>query len=285
MRQRDVSIVFDMLPPLAPSLKPTLHYLSLMAARSNLSPWRQLAGEDNEETRIDHDRIDKMKNPDIGIETSEVEVEPEAQEREQTQKDSAIRWRYAEQGRNMHRIAFLDRSDPVFSRKSYIDGVAYMLMALPENLSNQETSTIRRALPRTIASTSMGGGTRGEAIDWDLIPEGRTILRRCVARSVTALVILIHLVLSCIAVVVHVATDYEHKHRILQRVVSQGIVIAAAVGGHGVVFSTKIYGMREGRVGKAVNRIVTWTVENVTYGIQEGLGEGLMMLDKGLREG
>ncbi|KAI1436070.1 hypothetical protein GGR50DRAFT_693452 [Xylaria sp. CBS 124048] len=273
-----------MLPSLFQLVKPTLQCLSLTATVSNLSPWRQLAEPGNEEiiVRCDgNNQVDRVEEPGTKVEKVDGGVEPAAQK---SQKGSAVRWRYAEQGTNMHRIAHLEREDPDFSRKSYIDGVAYMLMALPEDLSNQETATIRRALPPAIMDANIVC-PRSKESGWGLIPEDCTMLRWCVARSVAAIVILIYLFLSWVAALVHVATDYEREHRILQRAVSRGVVTAAAVGGRGVVISARVYGMREGRFGQLLNRILAWTVENVTHGIQEGLGEGLTMVDKGLKIG
>ncbi|KAI2629448.1 hypothetical protein GGS21DRAFT_225683 [Xylaria nigripes] len=289
MQQRDVSLVFDMLPTQVQSLMPNLQYVPLSTTLSILSPWRQLAGHDDGEIVTGQEKVncmDRAADDEFELDRAEVEEQSETQIRQQAQQASTIRWRYAEQGTSMHRIAYLEKGDPVFSRKSYIDGVAYMLMALPDDLSRQETTTLRKALPPTIIDSNFVVGARGQTIHWQLIPDGRrTILRRCVASFVAVLVILIHLALMCMATVVRVVTHYERKHAIVRRIVSRGFIIAAAVGGHSVVLSAKIYGMREGRVGKVVNNIVTWTVENVSYGIQEGLGEGLTMVDKGLKVG
>ncbi len=180
---------------------------------------------------------------------------------------------------NIHRIAYLDKEDPTFSRKSYIDGVAYMLMALPDNLSDQETAMIREALPSSIADVNLVGGMNDRAIGWRPAPGGRTVLQRCVAIVVAMFVVLIHVALSYATVVVRVGAHYERKHNISQQIVSRGFVIASAVGRHSVVLSAKICAMKDGRVGKAVGNIASRTVESVASGIQEGIGQGLVMID------
>lgn len=185
---------------------------------------------------------------------------------------------------NIHRLAHIEREgDPDFSRKSYIDGVTYALRALPENLSDQETTTIRAALPPPIADRGPARRRDGRAICWQPPPENRTLLQRWVASCVAIFVVLVHLVLSYVTVVVRVGAYYERKHHISQLIAARGFVIATAVGRHSVVLSAKICAMKDGPVGRAVSStmssIASWTVESVTYGIQEGLGQGQMMVE------
>ncbi|KAI0870959.1 hypothetical protein GGS24DRAFT_473335 [Hypoxylon argillaceum] len=181
---------------------------------------------------------------------------------------------------NIQRMAYLEkREDPAFSRKSYIDGVAYMLMALPDNLSDQETAAIREALPPPIADIGLASDGNDRMVGWRPPLENRTALQQCVAKFVAILVVLMHLMLSYAAVVVRVGAYYERKHNISQQIASKGFIIATAVGRHSVVLSAKICAMKGGRVGKAVSSIASWTVESVTYGIQEGIGQGRMMVD------
>lgn len=187
-------------------------------------------------------------------------------------------------GMNIHRLAHIEKEgDPDFSRKSYIDGVTYALRALPENLSDQETMTILAALPPPFADTGPTRGRNGRAICWQAPPENRTLLQRWVASCVAIFVVLVHLVLSYVTVVIRVGADYERKHHISQLIAARGFVIATAVGRHSVVLSAKICAMKDGRVGRALSStmssIASWTVESVTYGIQEGIGQGRMMVD------
>jgi hypothetical protein len=184
---------------------------------------------------------------------------------------------------NIHRIAYLEKEDLAFTRKSYIDGVTYMLMALPDNLTEQEVSVIRGALPPSFADVNHNGDENGRTTRSKPSPESRTVLQRCVASLVAILVVLVHLVLSYATVVVRVGAQYERKHNLSQQMVSRGFVIATAIGRHSVVLSAKICAMSDGRVGKAMNNIATWIAETVSCGIQDGIGQGLIMIDTRLR--
>jgi hypothetical protein len=174
---------------------------------------------------------------------------------------------------NMHRIAFVERKDPQFSRKSYIDGVAYMLMALPDNLSDQEADLIRDSLPPSCNLVDDRNG-------WNLSPEGRTALQQCVASLVAAFVVLMHSVLSFVAIAFRAGAQYDRKHKILQHIIFKSLVIATAVGRHSVILSAKICAMSDGRVCKAMSNAAVWTVENVTYSIQDGIGQGLQRISR-----
>ncbi|KAJ8128468.1 hypothetical protein O1611_g5163 [Lasiodiplodia mahajangana] len=207
-------------------------------------------------------------------------MEVASQRKEEAQADSAIRWRYAEQGMSIQRTAWLEKGgDPTFSRKSYIDGVTYLLMALPDNLSDQETAAIREALPPPVADTGFSSARNERTFGWKPPSESRTVLQRWVAGCVAILVVLTHLALSYATIAVRVGAYYERKHNISQQIASKSFILATAVGRHGVILSAKICAMKDGRVGKAVSSIASWTMESVSYGIQEGIGQGMMMVD------
>ncbi|KAI0457632.1 hypothetical protein F5B21DRAFT_512623 [Xylaria acuta] len=277
MDQGDVPMAFDLLPASVRSGISAFQSLRRSDRLSIISLRRRLTGQGTEElvvTSRQEDQVAQMYKTavDPGMQVA-------TQHNEQAQMASGIRWKYAEQGLNMQHAAYLEKEDPTFSRKSYIDGLAYILMALPDNLSNQETATIREALPPSIADTNLADGRNNGAMGWKPPPESRTVLQRCVAHMVTIFVVLVHLALSYATIVVRVGAYYERKHNISQHIASRGFVIATAVGRHSVVLSAKICAMKDGRVGKAVSSLANWTVESVTYGIQEGIGQGLIMVD------
>ncbi|KAI1419407.1 hypothetical protein F5Y12DRAFT_789103 [Xylaria sp. FL1777] len=270
MDQKDV---FDML--LTSVRSPMSAFRSLRL--STMSSRRHVTGQGIEELVVTNYEEDRSVQVDGTA--ARAEMSAPTQRKEQALVASGIRWNYAEQGMNIHRIAYLDKEDPTFCRKSYVDGVAYLLMALPTTLSDQETATIRRALPPSIADVNLVDGMNDKAIGWKPSPGGRTVLQRCVAIVVAIFVVLIHVALSYATVVVRVGAHYERKHNISQQIVSRGFVIASAVGRHSVVLSAKICAMKDGRVGKAVGNIASRTVESVASGIQEGIGQGLVMID------
>ncbi|KAI1365471.1 hypothetical protein F5Y08DRAFT_173823 [Xylaria arbuscula] len=210
---------------------------------------------------------------------------PKVPEKSMVTKDQAalatsgIRWRYAEQGMSLHHNAYIDKAMPDLSRKSYIDGVRYALMALPDNLSDQEAASIRGSLPPTVSDAGVPAQPTDRAITWKSDPANQSLLQRCVACLVALLVVVIHIVLSFASVAVRVGAHYERKHNVSQLIISKGFVIASAVGRYSVVLSTKICAMKDRPVGKAFINVVSRALESIASGIQEGIGQGLTIID------
>ncbi|KAI1175366.1 hypothetical protein F4777DRAFT_330971 [Nemania sp. FL0916] len=239
----------------------------------------RLAGRDTEKLVVTS-RHEESQFVPVKKKAAEAEMGAATRYTEPPALASGIRWRYAEQGTDLqHKACAEHKRDPVFSRKSYVDGLSYSLMALPDSLSDQEIATIRDALPLSTADTTLLGGRHGTAPGWSPPRRSRTVLQRFVASCVASTVVLLRLLLACAAVAVSVGADYEREHNISQRVASWAFIVAKAVGRHSVVIGTKICAIKEGRVGKAVSSLASQAFESVACGIQEGIGQGMMMLD------
>ncbi|GAP82465.1 hypothetical protein SAMD00023353_0100150 [Rosellinia necatrix] len=275
----DQGDVLDILPTSVRSRIWAFRFLRFDRSSTSSSSRRHSAGKGCSEELVVTSRQENEVVQVAASTIAEAETGAKAASRRKAQGAAAsgIHWRYAEQGTSIQRTAYREREDPDFCRKAYVDGATYMLMALPDDLSDQELARIREALPRGVADTSLDGGGNARVVGWRPPSESRTILQRCVASFVAISVVLVHIALSYAAVAARVAAYYERKHSISQQLVDTGFVIAAAVGRHGVVLSAKIYAMKKGRVGKAMSSIASWTVEGVTYGIQEGIGQGMIM--------
>ncbi|KAJ2989249.1 hypothetical protein NUW58_g3566 [Xylaria curta] len=263
-----VPVAFDMLPA---SVRSGISALKFLRRSDSLSI---VSTEEMVVTSHRENRISQVYKA-----ADEPRTQVATRRNEQAEMASGVRWRYAEQGMNIHHIAHLEKEDAEFSRKSYIDGIAYMLMALPEELSDQESATIREALPPPVANMRLVGGRHDGAIGWEPPLRGRTILQRFVSNLVAMFVLILHLVLWYATIVVRVGVYYERKHNISQQIASRGCIIATAVGRHGVIISAKICAMKDGYVGKAMSNIAGWTVESIISGIQEGIGQGLIMIE------
>ncbi|OTB08100.1 hypothetical protein M426DRAFT_200989 [Hypoxylon sp. CI-4A] len=217
------------------------------------------------------------------------------------ENDSGVKWRYATQGMNpidlpenitnvlIHYIGhFLQQSasqettDVVFARKSYIDGVAYMLKALPDDLDDYETTIIRRALPQTLVRMDINGRIEGNPDRPLWLPSSKVkaFVHSTVQGFVTGFVLFAYLVLSFLASVIRTGAYYERQYNISQYIVSSSFVFAAALGKQSGAISEKVSAMSEGRVGKIVTDLAFWTVESVSAGVQDGIGQGLHLIEQ-----
>ncbi|KAI1268977.1 hypothetical protein F5Y18DRAFT_373238 [Xylariaceae sp. FL1019] len=186
-------------------------------------------------------------------------------------------WIYATQGTSLHHIAWSQREiNEKYSRKSYIDGVAYMLMALPLDLSETESGMIRDALPPTVSvSVEPRGGQKG--VGWRPSQSGRTVLQRCVATLVMILVVLIHALASSLTSIGRLGAVCEKKYNLSQQLLK----MATVTGKSGVTLGTKLCDFADGSVGRWMAAMTSSTIEGITAGIQDGIGQGLYLVDPG----
>ncbi|KAI0014352.1 hypothetical protein F4779DRAFT_7131 [Xylariaceae sp. FL0662B] len=307
MEQHDVPIeVLNMLPAAVQSRLPAFRLLHRSASLSILSSLRRSTSS---RRRVDEEVVVSSKAKDTNEvlvtskeESSAVEMQTRGAasmvecklERDSpgpsakyptldghvANVDSGVKWRYAAQGSYMYHAASQERHDGEFARKAYIDGVAYLLRALPDDLDDHETGIIRRALPGADA-----GGTDPARLGWSPSPSsstgsGKTLLRRVVQAATTCLIICAHLFLSVLVFLVRAGAHYEREYNVVQVLVARGLVFASAVGRYSVVLSAKVCAMSDGRVGRAVSDLTACAVENVTRGIQDGIGNGLVIIEQ-----
>ena len=176
-----------------------------------------------------------------------------------------------------------------FARKSYIDGVVYMLKALPDDMDELERAAIRQAAATSCKDAVSGedGGRvaahhpRGRlGYDGRPVHGEKTFLHRCVQASVALLVLLAWVLFFLFKEGVRMGARYERRYNISQVLIERGVVAASTVGKYSVVLRARINAMSETQAGHAVGALTAWTLENVLAGVQDGLGEGMQMLKK-----
>ncbi|KAI1386352.1 uncharacterized protein F4822DRAFT_313256 [Hypoxylon trugodes] len=195
---------------------------------------------------------------------------------------SGVKWRYAAQGTYLQHSASQETVDSAFARKSYIDGVAYMLRALPDDLDDYETNIIRQALPESCAQVEMHNQIEGglNKSGWQPSDRARSILHSSVQGFVTVLVLLGYIILSFLAAVIRVGAHYERQYNISQHIVTSGFGFATAIGKQSGALSEKFSAFSEGKIGKVLTDLTAWALENVAAGVQDGIGQGLILIEQ-----
>lgn len=156
--------------------------------------------------------------------------------------------------------------DPGFERSAYIDAVAYYLRALPQELDEGENAKLLAAAPWMTLPQSAPRIAITRPTD-----RGRTFLADTVQYAVIGLVLLAHMLWCFLLSALRIGAYLEREYNLSQWLVENGYDLANAVGRHSVTWTAKIVGMNEGRFG----RVVSWTMDSVTGGIQEGYGMGM----------
>ncbi|ROT40705.1 hypothetical protein SODALDRAFT_376471 [Sodiomyces alkalinus F11] len=199
---------------------------------------------------------------------------------------SGIQWRYAQQGLYLISVSQetarqpIARSGAAFERKTFLDGVEYIMKALPEDLTEQELGRLRRSTPFrlfTDADESLGSPHGYPRPSPDQGRQPKSLLHRLVQTLVIHMFILAHLALPYIVLLLRLVARTEREYKISANVVSAGVGFANALGSQGIRVTGTVCSMGDGRVGQVLADGVTWVVEGFTAGLTDGVAEGLAL--------
>ncbi|KAF9881817.1 hypothetical protein CkaCkLH20_00963 [Colletotrichum karsti] len=189
-----------------------------------------------------------------------------------------IHWQYAQQGMNLFRASQDEArsSQAKFRRKAFLDGVEYILRALPNDLNEGELSRLRSSVPPNFIPEPTPGGRAHSPLRG--ANGGRSILHRGVQSAVVNIFILIHLALPYIILLLRFAARTEREYRISENIVGAGMSFANTVGSQGMRITGALCNVGDGKVGQALTEAIAWTVEGFTGGLSDGVGEGLTIV-------
>lgn len=174
-----------------------------------------------------------------------------------------------------------------FERKAYVDGVTYLLRGLPADLDDYEADLIRTALPAQLASREVLLSRSGMATPVTSTGIPKSIVHRLVQILALNLFLLAHFVLPYIVAILKSAAKVERKYKISETIVGHSMNCFNAAGKHCERVAEVVLSTGDGRPEQGVGGTFSWAVEEVTRGISDGVGEGLMVMrskDSGQRQ-
>ncbi|KAL4766570.1 uncharacterized protein BDW70DRAFT_155232 [Aspergillus foveolatus] len=207
---------------------------------------------------------------------------------------SGVQWNRVDVGLYLLRQAGYEAQKPTCEshhvRSLYIDSMAYFLSALPEDLSSEETLTVRRMLPEKLkpaftpsAGLELSDSTpHSHAIPAGTYPAQRSYLHRLLAASIIYFCILLQYLMPYIKDVLIQLYRYDRAHRVTERVTAATLYVVEKVGRGSVNLGTSVLNMYNGKPGSAVSGAAEWWIEGVAGGIYEGVGEGMAILGIGV---
>ncbi|TDZ35369.1 hypothetical protein C8035_v008864 [Colletotrichum spinosum] len=195
---------------------------------------------------------------------------------------SSIEWSYASQGLDLlnsarsARAVASQRGGSDFERKAFLDGVDYILKALPPDLNEQELQRLRTSVPNNLIPPASPDGrayspTRGGNAQ-------RSILHRGVQSAVVNIFILIHLTLPYVLLLLRLAVRTEREYKISENLVGAGMDLANTIGSKGMKITGALCNVGDGKVGQVLTEAIAWTIEGVTGGLSDGVGQGLTIV-------
>jgi hypothetical protein len=167
-----------------------------------------------------------------------------------------------------------------FARQLYLHALTYLLRALPTDMSTEEQLSIRGALPPGVVEPLRLNVNSGYNLHMNASTSSDqpSLLHRTLASTIVQLFILFQFILPYLKYLLSAAYQYDREHKISEKVLTQGIETVDSLGKRGMSFTTALYGMGDGKVGKMITQTAAWFVEGVTGGIHEGVGEGMVIM-------
>ncbi|KAJ4210085.1 hypothetical protein NW767_000360 [Fusarium falciforme] len=197
---------------------------------------------------------------------------------------SGIHWKFARQGTNLVNISIdggrpaVTEEDVTFERKAFVDGVTYLLKALPQDLDDCELKRVQSALPQEVNPPNLNRGQLQTSSSRAGPSRKRSILHRGVQMTVVNLIFFLSFLMPYLLYLIRCAARLERKYKISEVVVGHGIDFVNSIGKQSASLTETIGQMNDGKVGQALLEAFVWTVDGVTQGISDGLGEGLSIV-------
>ncbi|EXL64474.1 hypothetical protein FOPG_19261 [Fusarium oxysporum f. sp. conglutinans race 2 54008] len=194
---------------------------------------------------------------------------------------SGINWKFARQGTSLVNISLdggrpaVAEEDVTFERKAFIDGVTYLLKALPPDLDVCELRRIQSALPEDVAHLDQVAVQQGDGLTQSASGRPRSILHRSVQITVVSLIFVLNFMLPYLMYLIRHIARMERKYKVFETVVGHGLSFVNSIGKQSLSLTEMMCQMNDGKVGQALLEAFIWTVDGVARGISEGLGEGL----------
>ncbi|KAK7748550.1 hypothetical protein SLS53_000570 [Cytospora paraplurivora] len=183
-------------------------------------------------------------------------------------------------------------SDNRTDRKAYVQGVAWLIHGLPEDLDQHERTELIRAMPaallegayRTSPSSSRLSYPSSAAASSSSAPfhsrrrssssDHRSLMHRAVQAAVAQLLVPLQLMWAYLVLLLGLAAELERRYNLTEQVVRHSGELGYTVGKRGVRLSEAIYsngGAR--RMGRLVTGAVTYTAEGLVRGVSDGIRE------------
>ena len=173
-------------------------------------------------------------------------------------------------GLNLLQIALTESqgdalNSQAFSRQTHIDGLAYLLRGLPNNLTEQEAQIIHNALPDSVAVNVAQAESKPRT--------NPSLLHRGLASSVILACFIVNILLPYIKSLFATAYRYERTHHITERIFVFSVNTADSLGKKTMEFASNTLGH------DFVIASIAYCIDGVRGGLTEGFGRGLKVIE------
>lgn len=186
---------------------------------------------------------------------------------------SGVRWKHVIEGCRLvecaGREAIAQTEDPELTRKMYIDGVSYLMKALPD-LSTDESSQLSNFLPTALKSTTNEkAGEQLHFLDRSEDAQSKNYVHQFMTTATMYGVLLASVALPLLKRFIAVIYRCDRHYNISSRVASTMSQTVSVVAG-------KVYtSLNEGKTGQYALGMTLYTLEGVSSGILEGYSQAM----------
>lgn len=210
-------------------------------------------------------------------------------------RDNGIAWKYTNQGTPKLSIfkstqlmkitglglletamAEAELSEPrsqAFSRQLYIHALAYLIQALPADLSNAEIVCIDDALPYGLRRHTQVSPSHSR-----IHQQPPSFLHRFLASAIVQLFILCQLVLPYVRYFIGKAYRYERTYQISEKLLVMGVNASARIARLWCDILHVISKIPDRQLVAMLAGMLLWWVQSISGGIHEGIGEGMSII-------
>ncbi|KAH6982423.1 hypothetical protein EDB80DRAFT_825103 [Ilyonectria destructans] len=141
----------------------------------------------------------------------------------------SVHWKFARQGTSLVNISIdggrpaVAEEDVTFERKAFIDGVTYLLKALPQAFDVCELRRIQSALPEDVTHLDLRAFRPGAGSTQSASGQSRSILHRGVRIGVVNLIFFLSFLMPYLMYLLRYAARMERKYKVSETLVSHGL--------------------------------------------------------------
>lgn len=176
-------------------------------------------------------------------------------------------------------------------RRAYVQGLAWLLQGLPQDLDEIERADLRRAIPPQLVGCETdqhrigGGGPNSRRLGApsqgrgdDAGTDGRSFIRRVIAALIVQIFVPLQWLWACFVALLARAVYLERKYQVAELVLKHSGELGYTMGRSSVRLSGMIYNHGGARVGAVLTDAVAYVAEGVFKGVSDGLREACLAL-------
>jgi hypothetical protein len=171
--------------------------------------------------------------------------------------------------------------DPQLIRSLYINGLVYLLEALPPDLTGNEIETIQKHLPEQMYAKPDTPGNQKPGnpfITRNHASQQPSYIHRLLSAVIICGFLLAQFLLPYAKAILQYIYQYERSHRITERLVAATLEVADDLANNGTNSGTTAVSYRQGKMAAAASGVTSWLIEGIAGGICEGVGEGMAII-------